>query len=708
MEGITARLIHLSKSLGDVKSLKQTKVLHQKAISFGLHNNIALCKNIINLYMSCDAYKYADLVFQNIESPLDITLWNGLMSAYAKKFMYSEALSLFDSLLQFPYLNPDSYTYPSVLKACGGLRRVDYGEKIHTHLIKSGFLSDVVISSSLMGVYAKSGVFVSAVKVFEEMPERDLACWNNVISCYYQSGQCEKALEYFERMRSTGLIPDSVSFTTAISSCARLSDLERGARIHEEVLRSELLIDSYISVALVDMYGKCGCLEKAKLVFDEIKNKSLVSWNAMIGGYSQVGDSKSCIDLLVRMNEDKIKPSSTTVSSLLAACAKSAQLQHGRFIHGYIMRNNVRNDIFVECSLVDFYFKCGNIALAEKVFKVMPKSNIVSWNVMISGYVSAGYYFEALEIYDKMRAGGKRPDAITLTSALAACSQLAALERGREFHDYIKQSRLTSNQVVMGSLLDMYAKCGAVTEAASVFNQLSKRDFVSWTSMIVAFGSHGKAFEALKVFDEMLQSNIRPDRVTFLAVISACSHAGLVDEGRKFFNLMVTDYEIRPTTAEYSCLMDLLGRAGRLQDAYEILQKNSHMKEDADLLSTLFAACHLHGELDLGEKVANLLIEKDPDDPSTYIVLEKLYASKKKWGEARKIRSKMKELGLKKNPGCSWIEVDKRIQSFVAEDKTFLEADSVYDCLSLLYSHMEKKEMEAVGVPYATYMQIVS
>ncbi|KAK6120445.1 hypothetical protein DH2020_045814 [Rehmannia glutinosa] len=569
-------------------------------------------------------------------------------------------------------------------------------EKIHTHLMKTGFLSDVVIASSLTSVYAKCGVFGSAVKLFDEMPQRDLACWNNVISCYYQSGQCEKALEYFERMRSTGLRPDSVSFTTAISSCARLLDLERGRKIHEEVLSSGLVMDAYVSATLVDMYGKCGCLERAKEVFDEIKNKSLVSWNAMIGGYSQIGDSASCIELLARMNQEKVEPSSTTISSLLVACAKSAQLQHGRFIHGYIIRNNEFRDIFVESSLLDFYFKCGSVAPAENVFRMMSKSDIVAWNVMISGYVSAGCYFEALGIYDEMRAAGINPDAITITSALAACSQLAALERGKEFHKYITENKLNSNEVVMGALLDMYAKCGAVKEAVGVFNQLCTRDLVSWTSMIVAYGSHGQAFDALKLFDEMLQTDIRPDRVTFLAVISACSHAGLVDEGQNYFNLMVHGYKIRPTTAEYSCLIDLLCRAGRLHEAYEILQKNAYIKEDADLLSTLFAACHLHGELDLGEKVANLLIEKDPDDPSTYVVLEKMYATTKKWDEARKIRFKMKELGLKKMPGCSWIEVDKRILSFLADDKTFAQAESVYDCLSVMYGHMEKDEMVAL------------
>lgn len=673
----------------NVESLKQIQVVHQKIISYGLQNNIAVCKNLINRYISCQEYKLAKLVFQNIENPLDITLWNGLISVYTKNLMFNEAIELFEDLLRFPYLKPDSYTYPSVLKACGGLRRVEYGIKVHVNLIKSGYLSDVVVASSLISVYAKTGGFGLAVKVFDEMPEKDVASWNNVISCYYQSGQYEKALGYFERMKKLGFRPDSVSFTTAISSCARLLDMERGKRIHEEVVRDELVLDSFVKASLVDMYGKCGCLERAKEVFDKIGNKSLVSWNAMIGGYSLRGDSVSCIELLVRMKQEKVRPSSTTITSLLGACATSTQLRHGKFVHGYIIRNNIVSDIFTYSSLIDLYFKCGSVVLAEEVFRMIPKNNVVAWNVMISGYVSAGCYVESLGIYDDLREAGIKPDAITFTSALTACSQLAALERGKELHNCIAESKLDSNEIVMGALLDMYAKCGAINEAQGVFNQLSTIDLVSWTSMIVAYGSHGQVFEALKLFDKMLKSNIKPDRVTFLAVISACSHAGLVDEGHHYFNLMVNNYGIQPAIAEYSCLIDLLGRAGRLYEAYEILQRSQHIREDVDLLSTLFSACHLHGELKLGEEIAKLLIEKDPDDPSTYIILEKMYASTKKWDEARKVRLKMKDLGLRKNPGCSWIEVDRRIRSFLAEDKTFLQAELVYDCLSLLHIQME-------------------
>ncbi|KAF8401926.1 hypothetical protein HHK36_012877 [Tetracentron sinense] len=672
----TPKLFSLLKACITHNSLKQGKLIHQKIIALGLHHNIFLCKHLINLYLSCHSFESARLVFQIIENPLDISLWNGLMASYTKNQMHSEALQLFERLLLFPHLKPDNYTYPSVLKACGGLANVENGKRIHTHVIKTGFGFDVVVASSLVGMYGKCNAFKLAIQLFYEMPERDVACWNTVISCYYQDGQSERALELFEEMRNSGFEPDSVTFTTVFSACARLFDLERGKEIHGELMRNGFELDGFVSSALVDMYGKCGCLDRAKEVFERIPRKSVVSWNSMIAGYGSSGDSNSCLELFRRMNEEGMKPTLITLSSLLMACSRSAKLQQGKFIHGYIIRNRIEADIFVNSSLIDLYFKCGSVGSAE-----------------------FGCYFEALGIFRDMRAAGVRLDAVTFTSILSACSQLATLEQGREIHNYIIGSEFESNEIVMGALLDMYAKCGAVDEALHVFDQLPVRDCVSWTSMITAYGSHGQAIEALSLFSNMQQSNAKPDRITFLAVLSTCSHAGLVDEGHaglvdegcSYFNQMTDGYGIKPTLEHYSCLIDLLGRAGRLREAYAILQNTATLKADVGLLSTLFSACNIHRDLELGEEIARLLIEKDPEDPSTYIILSNMYASVRKWEEVRKVRLKMKELGLKKNPGCSWIEVSER--PVATETITFAISDcNVWSvCPSLSLRKAEKR-----------------
>ncbi|KAJ8546518.1 hypothetical protein K7X08_032395 [Anisodus acutangulus] len=313
--------IKILSSLNVSTSLKQAKLLHQKIVTLGLQSNIILSKNLINLYISCQDFHSAKLVFHNLDYPLDITLWNGLVAAYTKNHMFNEALHLFEKLLQSPYLKPDSYTFPSVLKACTALGNIQSGQMIHAHLIKTGILSDVVVTSSVIGLYAKCDLFGSAIQLFDEMPERDIACWNTVISCYYQSGQFAKALQFFQKMKDLRYMPNSVTYTAAIASCGRLLDAERGEIIHQELVNNKFLLDGF----------------------------------------------------------------------------------HGKFLHAYVIRNNVGSDFFLNASLVDLYFKCGRVETAQNVFRRITKKNVEAWNVMISGYVSAGCYLEALAVYNDMK-----------------------------------------------------------------------------------------------------------------------------------------------------------------------------------------------------------------------------------------------------------------------------------------------------------------
>ncbi|OWM69147.1 hypothetical protein CDL15_Pgr025334 [Punica granatum] len=693
---VTRKLSDLLKTCIANKSLSRGKLAHQKIVSLGLQDNIVLSKSLINFYFSCHLYGSAELIFRTSGAlrSSDVSLWNCLMAAYTKSSMFREALGLFEELLTDPCLKPDVYTYPNVLKACGELGRVGNGEAFHAQLVKAGCLSDVVIGSSAVSMYANCRRFRDAVRVFDEMGERDAACWNTVMSCCYQSGRPEKALELFERMKGSGVKPSLVTFTTAISSCSRLLDLERGKEIHGELVKCGLPLDGFVGSALVDMYGKCGELEKAKEIFEQMPEKTVISWNAMISGFSLIGDSSLCIGLLKRMNGEGIKPSLATLSSILTAASRSAQLQDGKFIHGYIIRNGVALDLFLDCSLIDFYFKCGRVASAENVFRKSGRMDVNSWNVMISGYASVGNYFEALEIFDEMKRVGGRPDAITFTSILSVCSQLASLEKGKEIHETIKESRFETNGIVMGALLEMYAKCGAVNEAHQVFERLQIKDLMSWTSMIAAYGSHGRARESLNLFAKMRAENIEPDKVTFLAVLSACSHGGLVDEGCYYFTQMITEYGIKPETEHYSCLVDLLGRAGRLREAYKIFHQIPDVSRDLGLLSSLFSACYYHRDIELGEEIARTVSKTDLDDPSTNVMLSNMYASVRRWDKVRQARSKMKELGLKKNPGCSWIEINQIIHPFLVEDKSHPMAQTLYDCLTVLSNHMENDEFE--------------
>ncbi|CAN1266594.1 Pentatricopeptide repeat-containing protein At5g27110 [Linum perenne] len=349
-------------------------------------------------------------------------------------------------------------------------------------------------------------------------------------------------------------------------------------------------------------------------------------------------------------------------------------------------------DVFINSALIDLYFKCGRPHLAENVFRFISRPEIVHWNVMISGYVTVGRYFDALSIYSRMKVAGMKPDAMTFSSSLSACAQLAALEQGKDIHRSVSENELENNEVVMGALLDMYAKCGEINEAFNIFRKLPVRDLISWTSMITAYGSNGQAREALKLFDKMESANVKPDAVTFLAVLSACSHAGLVDEGCYYFGRMINEYNLQPKHEHYSCVIDLLGRIGKVHEAYHLLQSNPDIRDDVELLSSIFSACGLHKEVELREEIAKLLLEKGSDDPSTYVSLSNMYASSSKWKDMRTMRLKMKELSMRKSPGCSWIDIDNRVTMFFAEDTVHRDSEMVRECLGHLYCHMERDE----------------
>ncbi|XP_010494046.2 PREDICTED: pentatricopeptide repeat-containing protein At5g27110-like [Camelina sativa] len=686
----SSKLLFLLRECTNAKSLRQAKLVHQRLLTVGLRSDVVLCKSLINVYFACNDHCSARLVFENMDTRSDVYIWNSLVSGYSKNSMFYDALEVFKRLLNCPFCVPDSFTYPNVIKAYGVLGREFCGRMIHTLVVKSGHVCDVVVGSSLVGMYAKFNLFGDSVQLFDEMPERDVASWNTVISCFYQSGEAEKALELFGRMESSGFEPNSVSLTVAISSCSRLMCLERGKEIHRKYVKRGFELDEYVNSALVDMYGKCDCFEMAKEVFHQMPRTSLVAWNSMIRGYVSKGDSNSCVELLNRMIIEGTRPIQTTLTSILMACSRSRNLQHGKFVHGYVIKTSaVDADIYLNCSLIDLYFKCGEVKLAETVFSKTQKDVVESWNVMISGYVSVGNWFQAVEVYDQMVSIGVKPDVVTFTSVLPACSQLAALEKGKRIHMSISESRLETDELLMTALLDMYSKCGNVKEASRIFSSMPKKDVVSWTVMISAYGSHGQPREALNHFDEMQKFGVKPDGVTFLAVLSACGHAGLIDEGVKYFSQMKSNYGIKPSFEHYSCLIDILGRAGRLLEAYEILEEKPETRDNAELLSTLFSACCLHKDHSLGDRIARLLVEKCPEDASTYTVLYNLYASCESWDAARRVRLKMKEVGLMKKSGCSWIEMNEKVCHFYAEDWSHPQAENICECLALLNGHME-------------------
>eukprot|EP01018_Ginkgo_biloba_P005616 Gb_23023 [translate_table: standard] len=609
---------------------------------------------------------------------------------------------------------------------------------------------DVVSWNAMIAGYTQNGNVEEALRLFQNMPEQNVVSWNAMVAGYAQSGHSEEALEFFRQMRQAGVKPDLKTFASVLPACADLEDLKQGKEIHEEMTRSGFEFDVFVWSALVDMYAKCGSIDNARSLFDKIPERNLVSWNAMIvgyaqngcvnealmlfrkmpernlvswtamiagyaqnghvdealklfqeipeqnvvswnvmiAGYAQNGHGEEALNLFWQMQLAGLKPNSKTFASLLPACANLAALAQGKEIHEEIIRRGFQSDLFVASALVDMYAKCGSIEIARTLFDEMPQHDVVSWTAMMAGYAQNGHGEKALKLFRQMQLAGVKPNSKTFVGVLPACANLAALEQGTEIHEKIIRSGFQSYIFVANALVDMYAKCGSIENARHLFDKIPQRDVVSWNAIISGYAMHGCGKEAIELFEQMQHSCTNPDHVTFVSVLSACCHAGLVDKGWQYFDCMSQNYHITPAMEHYGCMVDLLGRAGHLDEAQEFISKMPK-KPDATVWRCLLAACRIHNNLELGERVAEQFLALDPEHSAPYVLLSNIYAAAGRWDDIEKVRKRMKDRRIKKKPGCSWIEVNNQVYAFLAGDRSHPQTQKIYAKLDILSGQMK-------------------
>eukprot|EP01018_Ginkgo_biloba_P001826 Gb_02379 [translate_table: standard] len=647
----------------------------------------------------------------------------------------------------------NSSTYACLLQGCANKKALLEARLVHANMIQRGFPVDVLSGTPLVTTYVKCGCLLDARRVFDQMPERNVLSWTTMIAAYARHGLAEEALTLFHRMQRTGIQPDQFTFASVLPAYANLASLEQGKEIHEEIIRSRFESDLFVANALVDMYAKCGSVENARNVFDKMPERDVVSWNAIIAGYAQNGHIDEALKLFQKMPKRNlvswttmiaayaqkgpaeealeffrqmqwagVKPDSKTFASVLAASANLAGLEQGKEIHGEIIRSGFQSDAFVETALVDMYAKCGTIENARqvfdkihpgnvvlrnamiagyaqngyvdealKLFQELPERNVVSWTAMIAGYVQNGYFEEALKYFQRMQLEGVKSNSKTFASVLPACANLAAVEQGKEIHGEIIRRGFQSDAFAVNALVNMYAKCGNIENARYLFDRMLQPDVVSWTVIIAGYATNGCGKEALKLFEEMQQSGTNPDHATFVGVLSACCHAGLVDEGRRYFECMSQYYHITPTLEHHGCMVDLLGRAGHLDEAHSFIRKMP-IEPDAVVWGCLLGACRMHNNVELGEYVVERLTKLEPKDAAPYLLLSNMYAAAGRWDEIEKVRRMMNGRRVKKNPGCSWIEVNKQVHVFLVGDRSHPQTQKIYAKLESL-----SREIKAAG-----------
>ncbi|XP_022152191.1 pentatricopeptide repeat-containing protein At3g62890 [Momordica charantia] len=613
---------------------------------------------------------YTRRIFNCVENT-NCFMWNVMMRTYIQRNSPHFSLGLYKLMLS-KYVGPDNYTYPIIVQACS-IRQSEFeGKQVHNHILKLGFDSDVYVQNTLINLFSVCSNMTDARRMFDESSVLDSVSWNSILAGYVQIGSVEEAKYIYDQMPERSIIASN---------------------------------------SMIVLFGSKGRVIDARKLFDEMPEKDMVTWSALIACYEQNEMLEEAMRTFVGMHKIGVMVDEVVAVSALSACANLLIVNMGKLIHSlawrigiesYINLQNALIHMYSKCgdimearrlfdeaylldqiswnSMISGYLKCGSVEDAKALFDTMPRKDIVSWSSILSGYAQHDLFYETLTLFQEMQMNGLKPDETMLVSVISACARLTALEQGKWIHAYIKKNSLTVNAILGTTLVDMYMKCGCVESALEVFHGMVEKGVSTWNTLILGLAMNGLVESSLDMFSNMKKCHVAPNEITFVGVLGACRHMGLVDEGRHHFHSMIHDHKIKPNIKHYGCMVDLLGRAGKLQEAEEIL---NHMPMEPDVATwgALLGACKKHGDSEMGRRVGRKLIELQPDHDGFHVLLSNIYASRGKWDDVLEIRGMMTKHGVLKTPGCSMIEANGVVHEFLAGDKLHPDMDAIEDML---------------------------
>nr|GMD71615.1 pentatricopeptide repeat-containing protein At4g21065 [Ipomoea batatas] len=631
---------------------------------------------MISAYAETGRLAEARQLFDKAPNKSSIT-WSTMISGYCKYGAESEGFALFWAMQNEGH-RPSQSTLGSILRICSIKCLLLRGEQIHALAIKTGFDHNLFVTTGLVDMYAKCMRVVEAEFVFKMMPSgKNHVTWTAMIIGYSQNGNSLKAIECFCGMRADNVNANQYTFPGVLSACAAVCDLMFGVQVHGCVLRGGFGANLFVQSALVDMYAKCGDLASARKELESMAVNHVVSWNAMILGCVRNGFAEAALSLFKEMIARDIETDNFTYPSVLNSLAITKDVKNGKSVHCLVIKSGYDTHKLVSNALVDMYAKQEELTCAKEMFDGIADKDVVSWTSLVTGCAHNGRHDESLKLFREMISAEIAPDQIIFSSILISCADLAVLEFGQQVHaNYIKSGHGKSVSVD-NSLITMYAKCGCLEDADRVFNSMHARNVMTWTARIIGYAQNGKGRESVKFYDSMIANGIKPDFIAFIGLLFACSHAGLVELGRSYFKSMTEVYGIKPGPYHYTCMIDLLGRSGKMQEAMELLSK-MEVEPDATVWKALLSACGVHGNLDLAEKAAAMLFELEPHDPAPYIMLSNVYSAAGKWEASSRTRRLMKAKGVHKQPSYSWMETNGVVHKFSSEDRNHPRANEVY------------------------------
>ncbi|KAI3901377.1 hypothetical protein MKW92_024692 [Papaver armeniacum] len=528
--------------------------------------------------------------------------------------------------------------------------------KLHSKIIVNDQLnSNSSLGLKLMRAYSACKQPAITRQLFDEIPDINVVFFNVMVRSYVNNHRFQEALLVYKNISSHGIQPDNYTYPCVLKACSGSSNLRVGIQIHGAVIKVGLDSNLFVGNGLIAMYGKCDCLVEARNVLDHMNNRDVVSWNSMVAGYAQNGRFNEALEICKEMKLERLKPDAGTMASLSPAITSTSS---------------------------------ENISFVKAMFDEMSNKGLVSWNVMIAVYVNNSMPNEALELYSQMEVDRIEPNAVTIASILPACGDLSAFMQGKKIHEYVVRKQLAPNLVLENALIDMYAKCGSLVEAKEIFDQMRIRDIVTWTSLISAYGMSGQGRDAVDLFSKMLKSGLIPDQIAFVSVLSACSHSGLLTEGRHYYKVMTDDYKIVPRIEHFSCMVDLLGRAGNVDEAYDFI-KQMPVEPNERIWGALLSACRVHSNMEIGLVAADRLFQLSPEQAGYYVLLSNIYAKAGRFEDVTTIRSIMKSKGIQKLPGCSDVELGNKVYSFLVGDRSHPQSEQIYAELDVLFGKMK-------------------
>uniref|UniRef100_A0A2N9GXV2 Uncharacterized protein n=1 Tax=Fagus sylvatica TaxID=28930 RepID=A0A2N9GXV2_FAGSY len=658
------------------------------------YRNVFSWNTMISGFVELGRMSEAEKVFEEMPER-DSVSWTAMMSGYFRNRQPENTLKMFALMVKDGNCVKDPYSFTCAMKACGSLSYIKLALQLHSLVEKFDFGSNVymAIQNSMMDImiygYSKLYGVGRAFDMFNRMPERDSVSWNTMISIFSQHGFGVQSLSTFVEMWSQGVRPNSMTYASVLSACTSIYDLEWGTHLHARIVRMEPTLDVLVGSGLVDI------------------------------GVAHFGLEEEALELFNQMREAPVALDEFTLATILGVCSGQKHVSIGEQLHGYTIKTGMDSSVAIGNAVVTMYTKCGNvqkanhafelmpmrdiiswtamitafsqigdIEKARKFFDQMPEQNVITWNSMLSTYTQHGFWEEGLKLYTLMRREGVKPDWITFATSISACADLAILKLGIQIVSQAEKLGFGSNVSVANSVVTMYSRCGRIEEAQKVFDLIHEKNLISWNAIMAGYAQNGQGRKVIEVFENMLEMKCSPDHISYVSVLSGCSHSGLVTEGKHYFYSMTEDFGVFPTSEHFSCMVDLLGRAGLLEEAKDLID-GMPFKPNAAIWGALLGACRTHCESKLAEFAVRNLLEFDVEDSGSYILLANIYSDSGKLESVADVRKLMREKGIRKNPGCSWIEVENRVHVFTVDETNHPQIKEIYRMLEEMMKKIE-------------------